>query len=75
MSDPKNPPEFLAARDDVDGGLLPKRDMRTLYKHRAALLFRQSWEDNPLASEACHKKSQLLAKVEKEIESRKIPWV
>ena len=71
MTEAKNPPEFYAARDDVEGGLIPKRNMRTLRKHRAALLVRRSWEDNPLTAEACDRKAQWLAKVEKEIENRK----
>lgn len=71
MSDPKNPPEFYAARDDVDGGLLPKRNMRTLRKHRAALLVRRDWEGDPSTAEACYRKAQWLAKIEKEIENRK----
>ena len=70
MNEPKNPPEFYAARDDVEHGLLPKRSMRTLRKHRAALMARSIWQDQPNVDDALFRKAQWRAAVEKEIESR-----
>jgi hypothetical protein len=67
----KNPPEFYQARDDVDGGMLPKRSMRTLRKHCAALKMRQPWEDDPKCSGAVMRKAEWLGKIEQEIERRK----
>ena len=67
----KNPPEFYAARDDVEGGRLPKCNMRTLRKHLAALQVRQPWESDPLGAGATMRKTEWLAKIKKEIENKK----
>jgi len=66
-----NPPEFYAARDNVQKGILSKRSMRTLKKHLAALTIRQPWEIDALGAVASLRKAEWLSKIEKEIEARK----
>ena len=66
-----NKPEFYAARDAVENGLLHKCSLGTLKKHIAALQEHYPWKDDPLCADAAMKTYAELKVVEKEYERRK----
>lgn len=74
MTDQKNRPEFYAARNDVAGGLLKKRSLRILRKHRAALMAPKIWQNEPNTDAANLLTESWLAAVNIEIDRRKEDW-
>ena len=67
----ENKPEFYAARDAVNSGLLHKCSLGTLKKHLAALREHYPWKDDPKCVNAVITTDAQIRAVSEEYERRK----
>ena len=67
----ENKPEFYAARDAVNNGLLQKCSLATLKKHIAALQEHYPWKDDPKCADAVMMTNANIKAISEEYERRK----